>query len=171
MTSNPPSAPASTSVARSSDPSPLPLEGGCLCGAGRYRISAKPRHADYCHCRMCQRSTGAPVVPWLTVASEAFAWTTGEPAVFRSSSAAERGFCARCGTPLTFRYLAKHRINVALGSLDEPAKVRPTLQHGIESRVPWWRELFELPGQTTAQDPPPGGLEAMEKYQDRQGAR
>ena len=41
----------------------LPLEGGCLCGAVRYRISAAPSHTDYCHCRMCQRSTGAPVVP------------------------------------------------------------------------------------------------------------
>ena len=44
----------------------LPLEGGCLCGAVRYRISAEPHHAGYCHCRMCQRSAGAPVVAWLT---------------------------------------------------------------------------------------------------------
>ena len=45
----------------------LPLEGGCLCGAVRYRISAEPIDAGYCHCRMCQRSTGAPVVSWLTM--------------------------------------------------------------------------------------------------------
>ena len=44
----------------------LPLEGGCLCGGVRYRISAEPHHASYCHCRMCQRSAGAPVVAWLT---------------------------------------------------------------------------------------------------------
>jgi hypothetical protein len=76
----------------------LPLEGGCLCGKVRYRISAEPRGADYCHCRMCQRASGAPVVPWLTVAREGFAWIKGEPAVYRSSRKAERLFCPTCGT-------------------------------------------------------------------------
>jgi hypothetical protein len=37
--------------------------------------------------------------------------------------------------------------------------------------VPWWRDLFDLPGLTTEQDPPPGGLGAMENYQYRDGAR
>jgi hypothetical protein len=73
----------------------------------------------------------------------------------------------RLGTPLTFRYLAKDRINVTLGSLDDPARARPTKQHGVESRVPWWGDLFELPGMTTADDPPPGGLAELESYQRR----
>jgi hypothetical protein len=150
---------------------PAVLSGGCQCGAVRYVLYAEPSAADICHCRMCQKAVGNLFMASAGVPLDQFAWTTGEPAVFRSSSAAERGFCARCGTPLTFRYLAEDRINVTLGSLDQPAKVRPTLQHGIESRVPWWRELFELPGQTTAQDPPPGGLEAMENYQDREVGR
>jgi hypothetical protein len=150
---------------------PAVLRGGCQCGAVRYALYAEPESADICHCRMCQRAVGNLFMAVAGIPLDQFAWTTGEPAVFRSSSAAERGFCARCGTPLTFRYLAKHTINVTLGSLDEPANVRPTLQHGIESRVPWWRELFELPGQTTAQDPPPGGLDTMENYQDRESGR
>jgi hypothetical protein len=58
---------------------------------------------------------------------------------------------------------------VTLGSLDEPAKARPTKQHGVESRMPWWRELFDLPGVTTAEDPPPGGLEALASYRRRGG--
>jgi hypothetical protein len=57
----------------------LPLAGGCLCDAIRYRISAEPRSADYCHCRMCRRAAGAPVVARLTVANQSFAWITGEP--------------------------------------------------------------------------------------------
>ena len=146
MTSNPPSAPASTSVARSSDPSPLPLEGGCLCGAVRYRISAKPRHADYCHCRMCQRSTGAPVVPWLTVASEAFAWTTGEPAVYRSSPKAERLFCPVCGTQLAFRELAEpDHLDVTVASLDDPAAIRPSHHIWTASRISWFDTADDLP--------------------------
>ena len=60
-------------------------------------------------------------------------------------------------------------INVTLGSLDEAAAARPTKQHGIESRVPWWQDLFHLPGMTTADDPPPSGLAALESYQRRDG--
>ena len=81
----------------------LPLAGGCLCGAIRYRISAEPRSADYCHCRMCRRAAGAPVVARLAVANQSFAWITGEPAVYRSSQSAERLFCPNCGTQLALR--------------------------------------------------------------------
>jgi hypothetical protein len=78
----------------------LPLAGGCLCRTIRYQISAEPRSADYCHCSMCRRAAGA--VARLTVANEAFAWTTDEPAVYRSSEKAERLFCQKCGTQLAF---------------------------------------------------------------------
>jgi hypothetical protein len=149
---------------------PAILTGGCQCGAVRYALYAEP-DSDICHCRMCQKAVGNLFMAVAGVPLDQLVWTTGEPALYRSSSAAERGFCRDCGTPLTFRYLAKGSINVTLGSLDEPAKARPTIQHGIESRVPWWRELFDLPGMTTEQDPPPGGLETMENYQHRGSAR
>jgi len=48
------------------------LTGGCLCGDVRYRITAAPVEALYCHCRMCQRAHGAPVIAWLTVPVTAF---------------------------------------------------------------------------------------------------
>ena len=146
------------------------LTGGCQCGAVRYALYGEP-DADICHCRMCQKAVGNLFMAVAGVPLQHFAWTRGAPAIYRSSSAAERGFCRDCGTPLTFRYIAKDSINVTLGSLDEPARAKPTKQHGIESRVPWWRELFDLPGLTTEQDPPPGGLDAMENYQRRDGGR
>jgi hypothetical protein len=99
------------------------------------------------------------------VARADFAWTKGEAAVFRSSSVAERGFCRDCGTPLTFRYLAEGAIDVTLGSLDDPAAAKPGAQLGVESRVPWWPDLLDLPESTTAEDPPPGGLDAIASYQ------
>jgi hypothetical protein len=124
----------------------LPLDGGCLCGGVRYRISAEPRHADYCHCRMCQRATGAPVVPWLTVAREGFAWTAGEPAVYRSSASAERLFCPACGTQLAFRDQAEPAaLDVTLASLDEPAVVRPSHHIWTSSRIAWFDTADDLP--------------------------
>jgi hypothetical protein len=68
----------------------------------RYRISGAPRSADYCHCSMCRRAAGAPVVARLTVANGFFSWKSGAPAVYRSSADAER-FCGECGTQLALR--------------------------------------------------------------------
>ena len=124
----------------------LPLEGGCLCGRLRYRIERAPQHADYCHCRMCQRASGAPVVAWLTMASAGFAWTTGEPAVYRSSPGAERLFCSHCGTQLVFRELAEpNNLDVTLASLDDPAAVRPGHHIWTSSRIAWFGTADDLP--------------------------
>ena len=124
----------------------LPLEGGCLCGAVRYRIGAAPDHAGYCHCRMCQRASGAPVVPWLTIASEAFVWTKGEPAAYRSSAKAERLFCGACGTQLVFREFGQSgELDVTLASLDNPAAVRPTHHIWTSSRIAWFDTADDLP--------------------------
>jgi hypothetical protein len=123
----------------------LPLEGGCLCGAVRYRIGAEPDHAGFCHCRMCQRAAGAPVLAWLTVARNAFAWTKGEPDVYRSSAKAERLFCGACGTQLVFREAAlPDELDVTLASLDEPASVRPSHHIWTSSRIPWFDVADDL---------------------------
>ena len=79
------------------------LTGGCLCGEVRYRITAAPVEALYCHCRMCQRAHGAPVIAWLTVPLAAFEVSAGNPAAYRSSAKAFRHFCGACGPPLTAR--------------------------------------------------------------------
>jgi hypothetical protein len=124
----------------------LPLEGGCLCGAVRYRIDRAPQHADYCHCRMCQRASGAPVVPWLTMASADFAWTADAPAVYRSSPGAERLFCPSCGTQLVFRELAApDLLDVTLASLDDPAAIPPDHHIWTSSRIAWFEVADDLP--------------------------
>lgn len=141
------------------------LTGGCQCGAVRYASYAEPVSADICHCRMCQKAVGNLFMAAASVPLDAFAWTRGEPATYMSSSVAERAFCARCGTPLGFRYLAGETIGLTAGSLDQPARARPSKQLSIESRVPWFSELADLPASTTEDDPPPGGLEALRSHQ------
>jgi hypothetical protein len=122
----------------------LPLEGGCLCGGVRYRISGPPRSADYCHCRMCRRAAGAPVVARLTVANAAFDWTKGAPAVYRSSAEAERLFCPNCGTQLALRDEPDY-VDLTLPSLDDPAAVRPSYHIWTASRIGWFDTVDDLP--------------------------
>ena len=54
-------------------------EGGCLCGAVRYRVSGSPYHQTHCHCTLCRRASGAPFVTWFSVAREGFLVTQGKP--------------------------------------------------------------------------------------------
>ena len=142
------------------------LAGGCQCGRVRYALYSEPVSADICHCRMCQRALGNLFGAFAVTPLGDFAWTKGAPATYRSSSIAERGFCAHCGTPLSFRYLATDKISLTTGSLDQPERVPPTEQVGIESRVPWLHEALALPGKRTEDDPPPGGLAVITSYQE-----
>ena len=131
------------------------LTGGCQCGAIRYALHEPPTGPHICHCRMCQKAFGSFFAPLTGVPLKSFELTRGKLAIFKSSDQTERGFCRDCGTPLSFHYVDRERIAVSIGSLDEPEKVKPTTQYGIESRLWWFGELAGLPGdKTTEQDAP-----------------
>jgi hypothetical protein len=125
------------------------LTGGCQCGAVRYRLDAAPIRASVCHCRMCQKAGGSPFMAFAAVKAGDLVVTDGEISLFRSSSYAERGFCARCGTPLTYRAVAGPTMSVTICSLDDPNAARPDSQLGVESRVDWLAESLALPALTT----------------------
>ena len=121
-------------------------EGGCLCGAVRYRFAGEPTASFYCHCRMCQRAAGAPVVVWVTVPTAAYAWTGVQPTRYRSSDKAERLFCPGCGTPVAAQALAEpDRLDLATATLDEPAGVAPERHDWVSSRLPWFETTDHLP--------------------------
>ena len=147
------------------DPRTPAMTGGCQCGAVRYALYASPEHASICHCRMCQRAMGNVFAPLARVKMVDFGWTRGAPKVFASSTVAERGFCADCGTPLTFRYVATPNISVAIGSLDHPEAVNPEMHYGTESRVPWLKLADGLPETTTDAFDGSGLLAGMCKFQ------
>lgn len=137
------------------------MTGGCQCGAVRYALASVPTEPSICYCRMCQKAFGNYFAPLAGVPLKDLRWTRGTPGVFRSSDAVERGFCRDCGTPLFYRVLGKDRISVSLGSLDEPRKVRPTIQYGVESRVFPLQELAGLPEETTEEGTAPELLARM----------
>lgn len=118
--------------------------GGCQCGAVRFRVEGELGRASICHCRMCQKAFGAFYGPYVSVTAEQVAWTRGARKLFASSNVVNRGFCGDCGTQLTFE--GAGFFDLAIGAFDDPSDIRPTLQIGLEAKLPWVDELGVLPG-------------------------
>ena len=130
------------------------ITGGCQCGAVRYRVETELGNPHLCHCRMCQKAAGNYFMPLAGAAREAVVVTRGEPGWFHSSDIVRRGFCRDCGTPLFFDPLDSEHMLVTLGSLDDPAAVRPVSVYGTEARMPWIAEVCAMKGVETRIAPP-----------------
>lgn len=113
----------------------LELRGGCQCGSVRYVALVDDDEAYYCHCRMCQKAFGNLFGVYFFALGRSVRWEAEEPASFRSSMLARRGFCRECGTPLYFEELGSEEIHLTVGSLDEPGRLRPVAHYGFEGHV------------------------------------
>ena len=113
------------------------LVGGCLCGAVRYEILGEPRSVSLCHCRSCRRASGAPVVSWFVVSREQLS-LSGEVVLYSSSSPVTRGFCGKCGTPITYFHAEDpNLIELTTASLDQPERVVPTREIWLSEKIAW----------------------------------
>ena len=122
------------------------IEGGCLCGAMRYRVSGEPTNTMICHCQSCRRAAGSPVVAWLTFATAHFQFIKGRAAQFGSSPPVRRTFCGSCGTPLTYQHQdSPATIDVTTCSLDDPACFPPTHHSWLSDDIGWVRFGDGLP--------------------------
>ena len=122
--------------------------GGCQCGAVRFRASKFGR-ASICHCRMCQKAFGGFFAALVTARD--IEWSRGAPKYFQSSNKVKRGFCAECGTPLTYDYGGD--IEVAVGALDDPSVVPPTIQVNPRDKQPFFEGLCSLPIRAPGAEP------------------
>lgn len=126
------------------------FSGGCQCGAVRFNVSGALDEASICHCRMCQKASGAHALVLVGVKDAEFRWTRGAPSWFASSNAARRGFCAACGTPLA--YDAPDGLALSVVTFDEPDLVTPVVAYGIEGKRAWADGLANLPAHHTIDD-------------------
>ena len=117
------------------------ITGGCQCGAVRFRAAGLGR-ASICHCRMCQKAFGSFFGPLVT--AKELEWTRGEPSKFASSNVVTRGFCAACGTPLSYEY--ESGLDVAIGALDDPELAPPTIEVNPADKLSFFSGLHRLPG-------------------------
>lgn len=121
------------------------LEGGCICGAIRYRATEPPVRGVICHCSICRRHSGAPILAFVHFSRASFTWLAAEPARYRSSEYAERGFCPRCGSTVSMHEdVLKERVQICVGSLDEPDRVRIDDHVWTQERISWFDVKDEL---------------------------
>ncbi|MDH4247469.1 MAG: GFA family protein [Deltaproteobacteria bacterium] len=120
-------------------------EGGCLCGAIRYRVKGSSLSSEYCHCGMCRRASGAPVVVWVDYLVTQVTWLKKEPALYRSSAQAQRGFCPHCGSALLFLFDGAKYLSLTTGTLDNPGSSVPGKHIYYADRVPWFDIADSLP--------------------------
>jgi hypothetical protein len=118
------------------------LEGGCACGAVRYRLEAAPMFVHCCHCRDCQRQTGAAFAVNALIEIDRVALVSGEPVPYGMPTDSGRPHriyrCPACQTAVWSEYggLAKLRF-VRVGTLDDPAALPPTVHIYTRSKLPW----------------------------------
>ena len=112
------------------------LEGGCLCGDIRYRITEHPGASAICHCVSCRLAAGAESVGWVVCPQDGFTFLTGTPRTYQSSKGVQRTFCERCGSSLTYKKRPDW-IDVTMATLDDPEEIPPTKEVWCESRISW----------------------------------
>ena len=118
------------------------ITGGCRCGDIRYEFLNYPDEVLVCHCPDCRRSVGAQSVAWAFLDLAYFRITQGTPTIYRSSPGVERAFCNRWGTTLSWvGEKQPGRIDVTLGSLDEPERFTPTKAVYRKHKLPWASEI------------------------------
>ena len=126
----------------------VPVTGGCLCGAVRYEAAAYLKSAYYCHCTMCQRSSGGTFEIGVPLKAGTLKLQGQEPSFYASSEVGERGYCGHCGSRLLWRPrdpASGYWTNVSVSSLDRPGEARPRLHIFVDSQYSWFDVADDLP--------------------------
>ena len=128
------------------------LDGGCTCGAVRYRMTSKPMFVHCCHCRWCQRETGASFALNALIEADRVSLLKGEVEVVDTPSNSGKGQriarCPKCHIALWSNYAgAGDAVRfVRVGTLDEPDRLPPDIHIFTSSKQPW----VVLPSDTPA---------------------
>jgi hypothetical protein len=117
------------------------LEGGCACGAVRYRLTSDPLFVHCCHCSNCQRQTGSAFVINALIETDRVEILAGEPQAVgapRDDGSRQKIWrCPTCQVALYSKYTSPRVRFVRVGTLDDPSGVEPDVHIFTKSKVPW----------------------------------
>jgi hypothetical protein len=127
-------------------------EGGCACGAIRYRLTSEPLFVNCCHCLNCQRQTGSAFVINVLIEADRVQLLQAEPVavdVPRDDGTSQRIWrCRTCQVAVYSQYTSPKVRFVRAGTLDDPSSVEPDAHIFTRTKLPWVR----LPESTPAFD-------------------
>lgn len=118
------------------------MEGGCSCGAVRYRLIDAPMVVHCCHCSWCQRETGSAFVVNAVIERDRLE-VTGDPEPVATPSASGKGQevfrCPECRVALWSHYAGSGRLSafVRVGTMDRPGAYPPDVHIFTSSKLPW----------------------------------
>jgi hypothetical protein len=111
-------------------------EGGCACGAVRFRATGAPMRVGMCHCMTCRRVAGS-VFGSYAIFDRSAVTLTGNTRDWDSSEHGRRHFCPQCGAGLYMVYTDRVEIALALGAFDETGLFEPTYELWCKRKEPW----------------------------------
>ncbi len=99
----------------------IEAKGGCLCGAVRFEATAEPLWVAHCHCRSCRHNTGSALATFISYRMDDVTWVGGARTFYESTPGVQRGFCATCGTPMSYEGVhTPGETHLYLSTMDEP---------------------------------------------------
>lgn len=125
-----------------------PIEGGCLCGAFRFRIQARLGDVRLCHCKLCRKANGSAFSANSRILRSGFVLLTSMDTVteYESSPGAWKAFCSVCGSPCYSRVdWDPDGIRVRLGTIDDDVMAKIVAHVWVGSKAPWDRICDDLP--------------------------
>lgn len=135
------------------------LDGGCACGAVRYRLAGPPMFVHCCHCRDCQRQTGSAFVLNALIETDRIELTAGKPEPVAVPTDSKRPHdiyrCPKCQTAVWSDYGRRPALRfVRVGALDDPTALKPDVHIYTRSKQPWvglpadvpvFEEYYDMP--------------------------
>jgi hypothetical protein len=134
---------------------PSDVSGHCLCGTVRFAAKLSSHDVQVCHCGMCRRWTGGPL---MFVDVEGVPVFEGREAIglYRSSDVGERGFCTRCGSILFWKVAGEDKYTFAAGCLADASKLVLVKEIFVEDKP----AFYDFANDTVKQ----AGADAMAGY-------
>lgn len=119
------------------------VDGGCACGAVRYRMTSTPLFVHCCHCTWCQRETGSAFVLNAMIETDRVELLNGEPQAVLTPSASGKGQkimrCPECKVAVWSHYagIGDKVSFIRVGTLDESSRISPDIHIFTSTKLPW----------------------------------
>jgi len=120
--------------------------GSCLCGSVQFAVAEEPLWIAHCHCHSCRRNTGSAVATFVGYHQEDVTWSGTARAFYESSPGVQRGFCSKCGTPMSYEgESSPGETHLYISTLDDPDNFTPRNHVFFEERISWFDTADDTP--------------------------